>query len=108
MIKPEDVQVLQELSKVSNLAFKHEVTHYLYFRKKNNAATTVRELKKAGFEVESNLSADRSTWLVLAKHQIGPTEEAIADAVIRMEELAEKHTGQYDGWEAGVVPKQPV
>lgn len=105
MIKPEDLQALQELSKVSNMAFKHEVVHYLYFRKKHDAAAVIKDLKRTGFEAENNLSADRSTWLVLAKHQIVPTEETIDEAVTCLEELAKKHSGQYDGWEAGVVPK---
>lgn len=105
MPRPEDLQVLQELSKVSNMAFKHEVVHYLYFKRKGDAAAVVKDLKRAGFEAENNLSADRSNWLVLAKHQVVPTEEAIDSAVTRMEEVAKKYSGQYDGWEAGVVPK---
>jgi len=108
MIKPEDLQVIEELSKVSNLTFKHEVLHYLYFQKKSGAAAAVKDLRKTGFEAEKNLSTDRSNWLILAKHQVVPTEEAIDSAVTRMEEVTEKYSGQYDGWEAGVVPKQPV
>ena len=84
MIKAEDLFVLQELAKVSNLAFKHKIVHYLYFQKRSNASTAVRNSRRSGFEAESGLSVDRSNWQVLIKHQVIPTEEEIDLAIKRI------------------------
>jgi hypothetical protein len=39
-------------------------------------------------------------WLVLARHEIVPTVEAIHATRRIVETLAIRHGGEYDGWEA--------
>jgi hypothetical protein len=42
-------------------------------------------------------------WLVLTTHTMVPSADAIARTQARFEELAAEQTGEYDGWEAGIV-----
>ena len=103
MSLPDDQLVLKELAKVSRIEAEHEVLHYLYFAKEGKASKAKKALEKLGYKVSSNRAADGANWLVLAKHRIIPTEEAIEKSRISLEDLAKKCSGKYDGWEAAVV-----
>lgn len=72
--------------------------HYLYFKKKDAADTVAAELKQRGFDVERRRSADGKNWLVLATHTLADEEElpGVRDS---LEQLAQRHAGEYDGWE---------
>ncbi|HSP81465.1 MAG TPA: ribonuclease E inhibitor RraB [Myxococcaceae bacterium] len=75
-----------------------QLSHYLYFRAQKEGQAVAAELKKRGFEVESRKSADGVKWLVLATHRLESVEDFpnVRDA---LEQLAEQHSGEYDGWE---------
>jgi hypothetical protein len=74
------------------------VRHYLYFKKKDVAQAVEAELKQRGFEAEFRRGADGKNWLVLATHTLA-SEDALAEAREALEQLAERHSGEYDGWE---------
>lgn len=98
-----DRAALKYLRSVSSPDAVHFVLHYLYSPKKRAAAAAAAELRSLQFETEERIGADDINWLVLACHRIVPTEEAIAAARRTMEAVAERHGGEYDGWEAEVA-----
>lgn len=77
------------------------VQHYLYFKKKDAAQAVEAELKQRGFETEFRLSADGKNWLVLATHTLA-SDDALPEAREALEQLAEQHSGEYDGWEMAI------
>jgi hypothetical protein len=99
----DDRDALEELRRASGDAGSHVVRHYLYFPRREGAGRVAEELRAAGFATEEELGADGINWLVLARHDIVPSEEAMASARHFMEELVRPHGGEYDGWEAEVA-----
>ena len=80
----------------------HVVRHYLYFPTEDSAGRVAVALRHGGFSIEERLGADEVNWLVLARHEIVPSEELIAATRQVMESLAARNGGEYDGWEAEV------
>lgn len=99
---PDDRDALRELRRVSASVGPHTIIHYLYFPREEDAATSAAKLRAVGFQTEERLSADDVNWLVLARHEIVPTEATIAQTRRLMELQAHEHRGEYDGWEAEV------
>jgi hypothetical protein len=99
----DDHAALEELRRSSRVAGPHVVLHYLYFPRRDAAGATAAELRARGFATEERLGADGVNWLVLARHQIVPSEETIAGVRPVMEDLARRHGGEYDGWETEVT-----
>lgn len=97
-----DQVALDQLSKVSDRSQTHTILHYLYFPKKDAAKKVAQQLRTDGFEIEDRLGADGINWLVLASHNIVPSDEALTTARELMEQLADSSGGEYDGWEAEV------
>lgn len=44
-------------------------------------------------------------WGVLVRMRIVPTEEIITELRREFTEIADEHDGEYDGWEAELLPK---
>jgi hypothetical protein len=99
-------QVLAAMAESSDMGKPHVVGHYLYFKTRPDAMAAKKDLKKLKFECEplQKIGSDERPWLVLARHLIVPTFEAIEAENERLMALAEKHGGEYDGWEAETVP----
>ena len=95
-----DERALAVLFEISTAGAAHWVSYYLYFSSEEAAAPAVAELHRRGFNVQERLSADDIKWLVLAHHEIVPTEERLAELRQSIEELAVSTGGEYDGWEA--------
>lgn len=74
------------------------LAHYLYFPTQEAGEEVARTLRERGFEVESRLGADDVNWLVLASH-ILEAPEALPTLRDELEALAERFSGEYDGWE---------
>jgi hypothetical protein len=72
--------------------------HYLYFPDEESARRAVSALSEAGMKAEAELSARGAEWLVRASARKGQTFE---EARARLEDLASKLRGEYDGWESG-------
>jgi hypothetical protein len=74
------------------------LAHSLYFPTQAAGEEVASALRKRGFEVESRLGADDVNWLVLASHMLD-APEALPSVRAELEALAERHSGEYDGWE---------
>lgn len=98
-----DRAALQELLRQSRSGVRHRMLHYLYFPRRDGAVASAERLQSLGFRAETRIGADGVNWLVLARHDVVPTEESIASVRKTMDELARQHDGEYDGWEAEVV-----
>ena len=79
------------------------MTHYLYVPDRDAANAIATDLKQSGFRAEECLSADGVKWLVLARHEIAPTENQMASLRESMGELVAPYGGEYDGWEVEVL-----
>jgi hypothetical protein len=96
----DDRAALEQLRQSSRRMGPHVVLHYLYFPHQQGAVAAAAEFRNSGFATEERLGADGINWLVLARHEIVPSEEAIARIRQVMEDLAGRYGGEYDGWEA--------
>jgi hypothetical protein len=98
----DDRDALQELLRASKPGSPCILTHYLYLPTKRLANQVSTELKRHGFETEARPGAEGTDWLVLARHEVIPSEKLLASTRRRMEKLATKLEGEYDGWEAEI------
>jgi len=75
--------------------------HYLYFAKREDAQKAAEWFRKRSFSVETKLAPDGESWLTLGKHSPPDSKdmEALRD---KLEALADKLHGEYDGWELSV------
>jgi hypothetical protein len=97
-----DARAVAELASVSDVSKPHTVLHYLYVPDRAAADAIAAELEQSGFRTEERVGADGVSWLVLARHEIVPTEEQLAALRQSMGELVAPYGGEYDGWEAEV------
>ena len=74
------------------------LSHYLYFPTQEAGEAVANTLRQRGFEVVSRLGADDVNWLVLATHLL-EDPEALPTVRAELEQLAERYSGEYDGWE---------
>jgi hypothetical protein len=74
------------------------LVHYLYFPTQKASKAVAAELQQRGFDVVSRRGADGKAWLVLASHPLADPEqlETVRD---ELEQLAQRHSGEYDGSE---------
>lgn len=99
----DDRAAIAELARFSTPGDQHVLRHYLYFPEEAGAASVVAELQRRGFRTEQRLGADGVNWLVLARHEIVPTEASVLATRQTMEALVGPCGGEYDGWEAEVT-----
>jgi len=98
-----DEAVLNLLSKSkADLSKERLISFYLYFPDQPKAVIAKNELKKLGFEVECSQSYDEKNWLCLASNHLIPTDSVLTSLRKKLEHLAEKLNGNYDGWETGL------
>ncbi len=99
-----DALVIKEIARGADLREPLTVLHYLYFPRKENAASATEQLQDRGFSVEQRLGALGNNWLVLESHKVIVTEALIASLRADMEKLTTDFSGEYDGWEAELRP----
>ena len=80
-----------------------DVRHFIYVPDRDRGEELAGVLRREGFGVDLQMSADGSNWLVRATHTIIPDEEALEQLRVQLEKLAEAAGGEYDGWDAGAV-----
>jgi hypothetical protein len=98
-----DGRAVELLSEVSVEGAEHTVAHWLYFPTEASAAPAVEELRRRGYRIEEQVGVHAGNWLVLAIHEIVPTEKALLALHRELDGLAADLGGQYDGWEAEVI-----
>jgi hypothetical protein len=99
-----DQLALKELFQASRRDAEHVFRHYLYFGAEQASAAAAEELRRSDFTTEERLGADEVSWLVLASHKMTPSNEGVAFVREVMETVAARFGGEYDGWDAEVVP----
>jgi hypothetical protein len=104
-IMSKDARGVALLASVSDVGRPHRVLHFLYVPDRDAAGAVAAELRQGGFRTEQRPGGDGVRWLVLACHEIVPTEERLAALRRSMDELVAPHGGEYDGWEAEVSPR---
>lgn len=98
----DDRDAVAQLQLSSTAGAVHPVLHYLYFPEEQRAAEAASQLRRLGFTTEERRGADGVNWLVLARHDVIPSDDNIVAARQLMEGLAATVGGEYDGWEAEV------
>ncbi len=95
----------------ANLSKPAHVLFYLYFSNPNEAKAAAAQLETEGYKAESHLAPPASLWKRLfgpksfsciAQTRMVPSHANLSGAIDRMEIIATKHGGEYDGWEASV------
>ena len=96
----------------ANLSKPAHTIHYLYFKSKAAAESAAAELERDGYEnIDVHRAPPTTLWQrifgspdfsCIAETHAVPEEQAVFLTSDRMNALAKKHNGIYDGWEASV------
>jgi hypothetical protein len=99
-----DTVVLEQLREVgADLSKPRDARFYLYVRTGEDAEAAAASVREHGYEVEVSPAAGELTehpWLVLANRDLVVDEDSIEEARRLFDGLAERYSGDYDGWEA--------
>ncbi len=89
-----------------------EVTNYFYFSQKKDALLAADDLEEIGFSVDEPIHTggdsseqkgnSKMPWLLLCWIDLVLDEENMNRLNVFLESTAEKHNGNYDGWEIAV------
>lgn len=105
-LKYKDLLVLEQLVKAgADVHAPRHVVYYLYFPDSDRAAAAASDAVGAGFdtEVRDPLAGARDSWcLVCERHDYVLDLDAVRDNTDLFEDIAARHGGDYDGWEASV------
>jgi hypothetical protein len=105
-LKHKDLLVLHQLMQAgADLKQPRHTVHYLYFASPEAATAASHEAEARGFEVEVRdpLPAYPGQWsLVCGQHGVVVDPPTVRDHGDLFDALAERHGGEYDGWEASV------
>jgi hypothetical protein len=101
-----DAETVAALAKISDISLPHSISHYIYVATHEAAICVADDLRNRGFGAEERLSASGDDWLVLVNHAVVPSVDHMVALRDFMKALIEKHHGEYDGWQAEVVPRR--
>ena len=93
-----DREAIEQLLRASTSASPHLILHYLYFPAKSAATKAAATLRQEGYRTEERLGADGKNWLVLARHEVVPSEATIGAARQIMEKLTRIREEPDQGW----------
>jgi regulator of RNase E activity RraB len=101
------VAALRELG--ADLTQPREVIHYLFTATHEKAETLRQTLRTGGFEVgdpvdTAYIEESETPWMIRAVTHGIVNETTVRRATAEMTELATRHDGKYDGWEACGAP----
>jgi regulator of RNase E activity RraB len=106
-LKHKDLLVLDQLVKAgADMTAPRHVLYFLYLPDQERAAAAAAEAESKGFEagVREPLSEYPDQWsLVCERHDYVLDLETVRVNTDAFEELAARHGGDYDGWEASVA-----
>jgi regulator of RNase E activity RraB len=102
----DDLLLLDQLIKAgADLTQPRHVLHYLYFSSGETAAAAAAEAVGHGFtvEVREPIPENPGQWCVVCEIRgIVLDPVTVRDHSDLFSSLAQRHTGEYDGWEASV------
>ena len=94
-----DELVLDHLARLGNdPAASHETHHFLYLPTPDGADAAARTLHRDGWS--TSIEESEGAWLVTAMRTFRLTPELVRETRAQLSELAARHDGVYDGWEA--------
>ena len=97
-----DLEILETLEEHgADLSEPHEVRVHLYFPSEAEAEAAGEELTEAGYDVVAFESAgEEEPWHIRAARDLRVDRDNVAGFRSHFEDLAERHGGEFDGWEA--------
>ena len=101
-----DLGVVQELVKMgADINAARHILFYIYFAKESAARASARVLRRHGLEVGVHAPWEKiPQWAVVAESRDRPVIPTfLRETCDICERLADKHGGNYDGWEAGLT-----
>ena len=99
-----DARVIENLKVAgSNLSKPHPTDYYLYFGVEKNARSAATEMVRQGFVIKAIRPSTKNQWLVLASKPTVPSLAVISEIARELHALAQRNSGEYDGWEAEVT-----
>lgn len=103
-VKYKDILVLEQLVQAgADLTAPRHVLYYLYFDGQEAAETAAAEARVQGFESNVHLLDGAAQWtLKCERHDYTLSLDVVRDNTDYFDELAARHAGDYDGWEASV------
>ncbi len=106
-VKYSDLLVLEQLLNAgADLTAPRHVVYYLYFPSEEGATAAAAESTAAGFGTDLRAPTPEADdlWVVVAeRHDYVLDLDIVRDNTDWFAELAERHGGDYDGWEASVA-----
>jgi hypothetical protein len=102
-----DLAVLRKLEELgSDLGKPHTVDFFLYFPSEELATSAASEIERDGYVVNSHIAPQpwwrrlfsMPIWSCCASKSIIPEEETILETSAWFNDIAQRFSGQYDGW----------
>ncbi len=104
-LKYKDLAVLGELTKAgADLSETRHVIFYSYAPSEEVARAMADEIRTRGFacEIREPLPEYPDQWSVVSEMHTVTSPDFIRDSTDFFEDVARRHGGEYDGWEASV------
>jgi regulator of ribonuclease activity B len=80
-----------------------EMSFYLYFPAEDDAENAAAELRRSGYAAEVRPPLpDFDEWLCYVTREMVPSATGIDDARSKLESVANRFGGDFDGWEAAI------
>ncbi|WNG57763.1 ribonuclease E inhibitor RraB [Archangium gephyra] len=95
---------MPEAPKFSGDSAPQLVRHFLYFPTAKASKAVADQLSTQGYTVERRKSAEGKNWLVLVGHTVSPESPDLDSVHETLKQLAQEHSGEYDGHEVEVTP----
>jgi len=100
-----DVSIIEQLREHgANLSEPRHVRAFVFFQTQPHAEHAIADLASAGFRGSLGSNEAQDSWLATVEVEMVVNAEAIADLSRALEAVADRHHGDYDGWEASAAP----
>jgi hypothetical protein len=97
-----DLEILETLEEHgADLSQPYEVRVNLSFPTEVQAEAAGSELEDAGYDVVAfEAAGEEEPWMIRATRELSVSRENVAGFRSRFADLAERHSGEFDSWEA--------
>jgi len=86
----------------SDVTKPHSIDFYFYFKRRADAEQAAAALQARQFKVTVDTQPYYGQWLCLASRRLVPDRQLLAEWGRWFPQLASRHGGDYDGWEAAI------
>jgi hypothetical protein len=88
----------------ADLTLPRHIVHYVYFQEESDARAAGEVVADAGYDVTVSPADTVSQWLIRAEITRVVDETTVPGYRRWFEQIADRHGGEYDGWEAATKP----